>query len=117
MRWLRASQSIPLNIAEGNGKRSLKDQARVLDIAHGSALEWATIRVVLVRTKGIKVPDDIAMKAMLSRMAMKLDGVAEPVATYEAEIDYEDEHRYAEHEHEAQTENTPEPWDATERRW
>ena len=25
--WLRAAQSIPLNIAEGNGKRSLKDRS------------------------------------------------------------------------------------------
>ncbi|MFN9986357.1 MAG: four helix bundle protein [Pirellula sp.] len=36
--WLRAAQSIPLNIADGNGKRSLKDRARILDIARGSAL-------------------------------------------------------------------------------
>ncbi len=26
--WLRAAQSIPLNIAEGNGKQSLKDKNR-----------------------------------------------------------------------------------------
>ena len=31
--WLRAAQSIPWNIAEGNGKRSLKDRARFFDIA------------------------------------------------------------------------------------
>lgn len=31
--WLRAAQLIPLNIAEGNGKRSLKDRSRFLDIA------------------------------------------------------------------------------------
>jgi hypothetical protein len=70
-----------------------------------------------VRTKGIKIPDDAAMKSLLTRMAMKLDGVAEPVATYEAEIDYDNEHRCAEHEHEAQAEELPEPWDATKRRW
>ncbi len=48
---------------------------------------------------------------------MKLDGVAEPVATDEAEID--NEHRCAEHEHEhkAQAEELPEPWDATKRQW
>ncbi len=31
--WLRAAQSIPLDIAEGNGKRSLKDRSRFPDIA------------------------------------------------------------------------------------
>src|SRR5512140_1996276 len=33
-----ASQSIADNIAEGNGKRSLLDRCRVLDVARGSAL-------------------------------------------------------------------------------
>ena len=39
--------------------------------------------------------------AMLTRMAMKFDGVAEPVAAYDADIDYDNEHRCAEHEHKA----------------
>jgi four helix bundle protein len=34
---LRATQPIPLYIAEGNGKRSFKDRARLLDVARGSA--------------------------------------------------------------------------------
>ena len=37
----RASTSIPLNIAEGNGKYAPKDRCRFFDIAHGSALECA----------------------------------------------------------------------------
>jgi len=34
--WLRAAQSIPLNIAEGNGKRRLKD--RVVNVAFAQAI-------------------------------------------------------------------------------
>src|SRR6266478_10052889 len=37
----RASTSMPLNIAEGNGKYAPKDRCRFFDIAHGSALECA----------------------------------------------------------------------------
>jgi len=34
----RASTSIPLNIAEGNGKFAIRDRCRYLDFARGSAL-------------------------------------------------------------------------------
>ena len=44
----RASTSIPLNIAEGNGKFSNADRARFLEIARGSALECAACLDVLV---------------------------------------------------------------------
>jgi len=43
--WLHAAQSIPLNIAEGNGKQSLKDKNRFFEIARGSALECAAITI------------------------------------------------------------------------
>ena len=36
---------------------------------------------------------------MLTRMAMQFDGVAEQCSAYDAEIDYDNEHRCAEHEH------------------
>jgi hypothetical protein len=48
---------------------------------------------------------------------MKFDGVAQSIAEYNAEIDYEYEHRCAEQEHELQTRETPEPSDATANRW
>lgn len=38
----RAGLSIPSNIAEGMEKESIKDQIRFLDIAKGSAAEFAT---------------------------------------------------------------------------
>ena len=46
--WLRAAQSIPLNIAEGNGKQSLKDKNRFFEIARDSALDCAAIHDILV---------------------------------------------------------------------
>lgn len=43
----RASTSIPLNIAEGNGKFTQPDRCRFFDIARGSALECAATLDVL----------------------------------------------------------------------
>ena len=47
----RASTSIPLNIAEGNGKYTSPDRRRFFDIARGSALECAACLDVLVAKK------------------------------------------------------------------
>ena len=44
----RASTSVPMNIAEGNGKYAPKDRCRFFDIAHGSALECAAGLDILV---------------------------------------------------------------------
>jgi len=42
-----ASTSIALNIAEGNGKRSIPDRVRFLEVARGSAFECAACLDVL----------------------------------------------------------------------
>jgi four helix bundle protein len=47
----RAATSIPLNIAEGNGKFSKRDRARFFDIARGSTLEAAASLDILVSRK------------------------------------------------------------------
>src|SRR4029450_10094849 len=54
----RASTSISLKIAEGQGKYAPKDRCRVFDIAHGSALECAAGLDVLV-AKAKLTPEEI----------------------------------------------------------
>ena len=47
----RASTSVPLNIAEGNGKYTSADRCRFFDIARGSALECSACLDVMVASK------------------------------------------------------------------
>lgn len=47
----RASTSIALNIAEGNGKFTPNDKCKFFDIARGSAFECASCLDVLVKRK------------------------------------------------------------------
>jgi four helix bundle protein len=54
----RASTSIALNIAEGNGKFSPRDRCKFFDTAHASALECAAGLDILV-AKGKVTPEQI----------------------------------------------------------
>lgn len=47
----RAATSIPLNIAEGNGRHTAADRCHFFDIARGSALECAAALDVLVAAR------------------------------------------------------------------
>ena len=49
----RASTSVVLNLAEGNGKRSFKDRSRFFDMARGSGVECAACLDVLVARDAI----------------------------------------------------------------
>jgi four helix bundle protein len=71
----RASNSIVLNIAEGNGKYSVKDRCRFLDTANASALECAAGLDILV-SKGRLTHDDIRPgKESLQRIVRMLMGL------------------------------------------
>lgn len=61
----RASTSIALNLAEGNGKRSHPDRCRCFDIARGSALECAACLDVLVARRELPAEQVAEGKAVL----------------------------------------------------
>jgi four helix bundle protein len=71
----RASTSIPLNIAEGNGKFSAKDRARFFEMARGSALECAACLDVLLVRKLASEEQVILSKERLSRIVQMLIGL------------------------------------------
>jgi four helix bundle protein len=106
----RASTSIPLNVAEGNGKFSNKDRARFLEIARGSALECAAALDVLVARK-LAMPDQIdgakenlvrivqMLMGMRRRFSDRADILREEAEEYGVEHEQDQEHDQ-DHEHE-----------------
>jgi len=94
----RASTSIPLNIAEGNGKFTARDRCRFLDIARGSALECSACLDVAV-ARGLIEEDGIqcARHSLLKNVSMLVglirtvseDRVAEREGWYGGAGEYE----------------------------
>lgn len=85
----RASTSVLLNIAEGNGKHTAADRCRFFDIARGSALECAACLDVLVAKKRIEQAD--SGKSMLVRIVSMLVGLirsTSPSRVHEDSVDY-----------------------------
>jgi len=68
----RASLSIPLNIAEGYGKRSVRDRNRYYDIARGSAHECGAILDASSILKLIEPVDHEKGKTLLKRIVSML---------------------------------------------
>jgi four helix bundle protein len=71
----RAAASIALNIAEGNGKYSVKDRCRSFDIANGSALECASGLDVLVARRKLTAEQVEPGKERLCRIVKMLIGL------------------------------------------
>lgn len=88
--WLRASQSVPLNIAEGNGKQSLRDKNRYFGIARGSALECASIQDVLRVCGAVDREIDRRGKWVLKRIVAMLTRL---IQRAETALEERDEHQ------------------------
>src|SRR6266496_299212 len=100
-----ASTSMPLNIAEGNGKFSARDRARFLEMARGSALECAACLDVLFVRKLATEQQVAGQKEKLTRIVQMLIGLLrkfseradmlrEDEAAYLVEHDYDHEQEH-----------------------
>ena len=86
----RASTSIALNIAEGNGKYTPPDRCRFFDIARGSALECAACPDVLVAKRKLACAEQ--GKEMLVPIVSMLVGLIRSTSSdrvHEERIEYE----------------------------
>src|SRR5437762_11795542 len=99
----RASTSLPLNLAEGNGKFSAVDRARFLEIARGSALECAacldvlTVRRLVAAERILPAKERLVrivnmLMGMLRRFSGRAEFLREDEGTYPNEYDHEQEH-------------------------
>jgi four helix bundle protein len=71
----RASTTIPLNVAEGNGRFTPADRCRFFDIARGSVLECAAILDVLIARKILTQNEIGECKALLIEIVNMLVGL------------------------------------------
>lgn len=87
---LRASESIVLNIAEGNGKYTSKDRCRYFDISRGSATECAACLDVIYAKKKITILELREGKVILRDIVNMLVGLIKSNSdrAYESGIDY-----------------------------
>jgi len=90
----RASTSISLNIAEGNGKFTEADRCKFFDIARGSALECAACLDVLVAKNRIDSAEE--GKDILVRIVSMLVGLIRSTSAsrvHEEQEEYGSTHR------------------------
>lgn len=88
----RASTSIPLNIAEGNGKYTAADRCRFFDIARGSALECAAcLDVIVAKKRLVKIEPGKEILVRIVSMLVGLIRSTSPDRVYEDGVAYEAE--------------------------
>ena len=75
----RAATSIPLNIAEGNGKWTAKDRAKFFDIARGSALECSAALDVAVARELVRADQITEGKEFLLEIVKMLIGLTKSI--------------------------------------
>jgi four helix bundle protein len=71
----RAAISVPANIAEGQGRRTLKDKQNFLSIAMGSLKELETHLIIAGRLDFLKQNDTSSLFGLVERIAQMLDGL------------------------------------------
>ncbi len=69
---IRASQAIPLNIAEGNGKATEGERRRFFEIARGSVHECAAIQDVMEVCGALLTAENAEAKNLLDRISAML---------------------------------------------
>ncbi len=87
----RASSSITLNIAEGNGKFTSKDRCKYFDIARGSALECASGLDIQFIKKKISEEELYKGKSLIKEVVSMLVGLIKSNSTnrvYEPTVEY-----------------------------
>ena len=89
----RASTSVVLNLAEGNGKRSHPERCRYFDIARGSGVECAACLDVLVARQKLATESAEAGKAMLIEVVSMTAGL---IARFSGEVQEASQAAYGE---------------------
>ena len=86
----RASTSIPLNIAEGNGRYTSKDKCRFFDNAKGSVLESSACLDIMLKKELVTSDEVLKGKGLLKEIFSMLVGLIKSNSdrVYETEEEY-----------------------------
>jgi four helix bundle protein len=72
----RAIVSVPSNIAEGSGRKSLKEQIHFLEIAYGSLMETYNQLLIAIELTYITEESVIAIKPSIDAVAKMINGLS-----------------------------------------